>query len=165
MRLSSTIVCLRLLGKEGTSAMITVQVLSSREDQEHPAYDQRFQFSDEYEWYGVPRRHIWRPPTDVYETEKHVVIKVEIAGVDKEDFQIAYVDRRLVIAGHRKDPTGKLIYQNMEIRYGEFRTEVRVDWPLDQAAIEAHYEDGFLFVMLPKSEYRVQVRVRDDSKA
>jgi len=121
--------------------------------------------SVEGEWYIVRARRVWRPPTDVYETDSHIVIKVEIAGMDKDGFDISLEDRSLIIAGRRKDPVGKLVYQNMEIRYGEFRSGIKVDWPVDEAAIEATYENGFLFVMLPKQtrEQRIHVPVRDES--
>ena len=73
------------------------------------------QFSGGYELFLVRRRRVWRPPTDVYETDSHVVVKVEIAGVQEEDLDISLVAHRLIIAGNRKDPAGKLVYQNMEI--------------------------------------------------
>lgn len=114
----------------------------------------------DYNVYVVQMRRVWRPPTDVYLTDQHVVVKVEIAGMREDDFEISLLDRRLVIVGHRGDPADKLSYQNMEIRYGEFRTEVRVDWPLNESAIEATYDNGFLFVRLAKAKaHRVQVHV------
>jgi len=114
----------------------------------------------EYEWYTTRNRRLWRPPTDVYETDSHVVVKIEVAGMDEDDFKISLVDRRLIVSGRRRDPVGKLIYHNMEIRYGEFLSEVWIGWALDPAAIEATYEDGFLFVKLPKAkEHRVPIRV------
>jgi len=118
----------------------------------HPSYD----------WYLVRQRRVWRPPTDVYETDENVVVKVELAGMVVEDFDISFADRRLTIAGARADPEGKRIYQNMEIRYGPFRTEVLVGWALDQSAITANYEGGFLYVLLPKEtkEHRVRVQVQ-----
>ena len=104
-------------------------------------------------------RRVWRPPTDVYETGDRMVIKVEIAGMKADDFDITVAGNRLAIGGQRRDQVGKLVYQNMEIHYGEFRTEVRVDWPLDQATIEATYESGFLFVRLPlPKKHRVPIR-------
>jgi HSP20 family protein len=113
---------------------------------------------------GKPRRR-WRPPTDVYETERQVVVKVEIAGMKTDDFTISFADRVLVISGQRYDPVGKVSYQNMEIPYGEFRTEVRIGWPLEQREIEATYENGFLFVRLPKHsrEHRIPVRSNTSS--
>ena len=108
------------------------------------------------------RRRIWRPPTDVYETDDEFVVKVEIAGMQQEDFQISFNDHTLTITGQRRDPVGKLVYQNMEISYGDFRTDVRIGWPLEQSEIEATYEQGFLFVKLPKvRQRRVPVRVQE----
>lgn len=116
--------------------------------------------ADAYDVYIVRMQRVWRPPTDVYETDDHLVVKVEIAGVEEDDFAISLVERRLVIAGRRRDAAGKLSYRNMEIHYGEFRTEVQVDWSLDSAAIEASYVAGFLFVRLPKAkEHRVTIKV------
>jgi len=94
---------------------------------------------------------LWRPPTDVYETDHHMVIKIEIPGMDEGDFEISMAQGRLVVAGHRQDPPGKIVYHNMEIHHGEFRSEVLIDWVVEEDAIEATYERGFLFIKLPKA--------------
>ena len=82
-----------------------------------------------------------------------------------DDFTISFIDRLLVISGQRCDPVGKISYQNMEIPNGEFRTEVRIGWPLELNDIEATYENGFLYVKLPKysREHRVPVRLANES--
>ncbi|NLG51724.1 MAG: Hsp20/alpha crystallin family protein [Chloroflexi bacterium] len=117
-----------------------------------------------YDLFLVRRRRIWRPPTDVYETDSHVVVKVEIAGMQEDDLNISFADRCLTITGIRKDPAGKLIYQNMEISYGAFRTEVRVDWPVERSMIEATYREGFLYVSLPKlPKRRIPIRTRQEN--
>ena len=144
-------------------APMDLLVAGPDEDQEAPlGQSGPLHLAGGHEWFVSHRRCSWRPPTDVYETDSHVVVKVEVAGMDEDDFDISFADRRLIIAGRRRDPVGKLIYQNMEIHYGEFRTEVRVAWALDESVIEAVYEQGFLFVMLPKAtkEHHVPVRVR-----
>ena len=106
----------------------------------------------------LPLRHIrtWRPPTDVYETDNCVVVKVEIAGMKEGDFTISLSNRNLVITGARHDPVAEvqastLSYQQMEIRYGEFQTEVYLPWAIVEDKIEATYENGFLKVVLPKA--------------
>jgi len=106
----------------------------------------------------LPLRHIrtWRPPTDVYETDNCVVVKVEIAGMKEGNFTISLSDRNLVITGARHDPVAEvqvssLSYQQMEIRYGEFQTEVYLPWAIVEDKIEAIYENGFLKVVLPKA--------------
>lgn len=113
----------------------------------------------------LPLRYVrtWRPPTDVYETDDSVVVKVEIAGMEEGDAvftpkcTISLSDRNLTISGVRRDPLTEaqglaLSYQQMEIRYGEFETEVYLPWAIVEEEIEATYEDGFLRVVLPKAK-------------
>lgn len=97
---------------------------------------------------------VWRPPTDVYETDDSIVVKVEVAGMAEDDFAIAFSDLTLIVAGIRRDPSAKLGYHQMEIPYGEFRTQVHVPETVDVDGIEASYQDGFLLVVLPKVQPR-----------
>jgi len=111
------------------------------------------------------RPRTWRPPTDVYETDDAVVVKIEIAGMNPDDIAISYVDRELVVRGNRRDVDEKLSFHCMEIPYGEFTTEVFLPGAYDEEKIEAKYVHGFLYITLPKSkqEHRVAVRVQKDS--
>jgi HSP20 family molecular chaperone IbpA len=47
----------------------------------------------------------------------------------------------------------------MEIKYGSFRTDVFLPWPVRENDIEANYEDGFLLVVLPKARERRRVPI------
>lgn len=105
-------------------------------------------------WVSTGQHKTWRPPTDVYETDDHVVVKVEIAGMKEEDFSIALESNRLVICGVRRDPAAKLAYQQMEILYGYFETDAYLQGAIDENRIEATYQDGFLCVFLPKARPR-----------
>ncbi len=102
-------------------------------------------------WLLTRQHKVWRPPTDVYETDSHVIVKVEIAGMQQEDFSVSLNAQVLLISGVRRDPAGKLAYQQMEILYGQFESEVHIPWTVDEDAIQATYQDGFLSVLLPKS--------------
>ncbi len=107
-------------------------------------------------WLPLRRTRIWRPPTDVYETDNGVVVKVEVAGMEEGEFTISLSSRNLTITGVRPDPLAEaegltLSYQQMEIRYGDFETEVYLPWAIVEDEIEATYEDGFLRVVLPKA--------------
>jgi len=102
------------------------------------------------QWVLSPHGRVWQPPTDVYETDDSIVVKVEVAGMTEDDFRISFADHTLVVAGVRRDPAAKLGYHQMEILYGEFRTEVYVPEKIDVDGIDASYRDGFLLVILPK---------------
>jgi HSP20 family protein len=109
--------------------------------------------------YGSPRWNmasetIWRPPTDVYETDNAVVVVIEIAGLGPDDYEILLRGRTLTVAGIRRDPTEKRGYQQMEIRHGRFRTDAHLPWPLEPSGQEASYVNGFLKIVLPKATAR-----------
>ena len=109
-------------------------------------------------WMSAGQRKAWRPPTDVYETDASVIVKVEIAGMSEGDFAIALSNRNLSISGARRDPDYKLAYQQLEIPYGEFGTDVFLPYAVDRDTISARYENGFLTVTLPKVKtYHVPV--------
>jgi HSP20 family protein len=102
--------------------------------------------------------HTWRPLTDVYETDDAIIVRAEIAGMQEGDFHVELQGRLLIISGTRQDPSPKVAYHQMEIRYGEFRVEVYLHWAVDMENIQAHYHDGFLQVTLPRMQPR-KVRV------
>lgn len=111
------------------------------------------------------RPRAWRPPTDVYETDDAIIVKVEIAGMSPEDIQISFVDHLLTVQGVRPDVDAKNSYHCLEIPYGEFDTEVLLSGTFDEDAIDARYENGFLRIVLPKVkvEHRVPIHVHTQS--
>jgi HSP20 family protein len=115
-------------------------------------------------WVSARQHKIWRPPTDVYETDDCIVVKVEIAGMAQEDFSISLEAKKLLISGIRRDPAAKLGYQQMEILYGHFETQVLLPRAVEVEKIEARYQNGFLNVRLPKAlPHQVPVVSADDS--
>lgn len=116
--------------------------------------------------WGLSGEAVWQPPADVFETDDSVVVIVEIAGLRPEDYQVSLEGRTLEINGERRDPAAKLAYQQMEIRYGRFRTVVQLSWALDGAGQTAVYENGFLKITLRKAQTRrVPVRVEHETNA
>lgn len=95
----------------------------------------------------------WRPPADLYETEDRLIVKVEIAGLREEDFEITLYDDTLVVEGVRSWLLSDAArFHAMEVRYGPFRIEVPVVPNIDREQVSARYELGFLCVILPKME-------------
>lgn len=105
-------------------------------------------------WHLVRKSHVWRPPTDVLETDEAYVVVVEVAGMRGAEFFVTYNQRVLSIRGTRADTSPRKSYHQMEIAYGEFETEVQVLVPVEASRIEATYNDGFLQVILPKAKSR-----------
>ena len=105
-------------------------------------------------WQLRMRSPSWRPPTDIYETNDTIVIRVEIAGMREDDFSIEIDGRILTIMGTRPDVTEQRAYHQMEIRFGEFKINFEFPIPVDYDKIDAVYKDVFLRVVVPKSKPR-----------
>ncbi len=96
------------------------------------------------------RSGVWSPPTDLYETETSLVVRLEVAGMREEDFDVSLENNTLYITGSRPDFPEKRAYHQMEIRFGKFATSVGLPAPVDVDGARAEYQDGFLTVILPK---------------
>jgi HSP20 family protein len=98
----------------------------------------------------------WQPATDVYETETAYCICVDLAGMTPEQVEVSCEDQhRVRISGFRPNPRpcnieGSLTLHIMEIDHGPFRREVTLPEPINMDSVEATYDKGFLWVMLPK---------------
>jgi HSP20 family protein len=96
----------------------------------------------------------WVPNTDVYLAEGGLVIKVELAGMRKEDLELTIEANRLKISGHRPDGcrAAKCQFLVMEISYGAFESIIEVPVGYDLGRAKAAYQNGFLRIDVPENE-------------
>jgi HSP20 family protein len=107
-----------------------------------------------YRWRVLMRTPSWRPPTDVYETEDKIIVRVEIAGMREQDFTIELNGRELTVRGARQDPAERRAFHQMEIRFGEFSLSLELPFHIVSEEVQAVYRDGFLVISMPKSRPR-----------
>ena len=94
----------------------------------------------------------WLPPVNLYEMADKFLVCVDLAGVKRDEIDVRVTDGVLRLEGHRKDPLPeKKRVHRLEIDEGFFCREVEIPATVDIDAIEAVYEDGFLWVHLPKN--------------
>jgi HSP20 family protein len=93
---------------------------------------------------------IWTPPTDVYETETGLIVKVEIAGMREEDFEVVVEEQILMIRGVRADASERRAYHQMEIRSGKFEIALGLPSGIDLDQASAEYNLGFLTINFPR---------------
>jgi HSP20 family protein len=106
--------------------------------------------SSRQRWVIVRHTTVWHPPTDVYERDERLIVVVEIAGMRDGEFSVVLDGQRMVISGTRQRVAGPdCAYHQLEIPFGEFRTEVSLPWPVTRDDVVATYRDGFLRVELP----------------
>lgn len=92
--------------------------------------------------------------TDIQETQKAYIAKVDLPGVDKKDIQMNYTNGTLNISckkqdfNDHEDKDGNLLMS--ERNYGTMHRSYRLP-NVDQNKINAEYHDGVLKVTLPKT--------------
>ena len=96
----------------------------------------------------------WVPNTDVYVTEDGLVIKVELAGMRKEDLQLVIEGNKVKITGHRPDGcrSPKCKFLVMEINYGAFESVLELPEGYDLTKAKAAYQNGFLRLDVPMAD-------------
>jgi HSP20 family protein len=112
-------------------------------------------------WRMQNHPRFWRPPMDVYETEESLVVRVEIAGMQENDFSLTQKGRLLLIQGIRNDQMERRAYHQMEIPFGEFQIELELPTNVDESRSEAMYRQGFLKITLPKV-LPIQIRIEEE---
>jgi HSP20 family protein len=100
------------------------------------------------------RMGCWRPPVEVYEVDDTLIVTVEVAGVREEDLSVVIDDSVLRIAGIRTVPedSRRRVYHLTGIPYGEFEAEIFLPFAVALDDVEASYENGFLYVTLPRAQ-------------
>lgn len=100
------------------------------------------------------------PYTDIHETEKAVVVSMEVPGVDKDAIDIRLDKGVLTVKGTidgANYESLRPIYS--EYNVGNFVRTFTVSTKIDSSAISASVADGVLTVVLPKAAEAVTRRI------
>ena len=94
----------------------------------------------------------WSPDIDVYETDQAFVLKAELPGLDPDQIKVEYRNHRLILSGERPavKPDQMRRYHHVERAYGPFERIFALPYNVQGEAIEAHYQDGVIEVIVPK---------------
>jgi len=107
----------------------------------------------------------WKPPSyDLIETEKEIVLKAEIPGVDPNKIEIDITDNILTIEGETKQEavSHEESYHRIERRYGSFSRSIPIPRRIVLSKVKATYKKGILTIVMPKfsGEEKRGVKVR-----
>ena len=108
--------------------------------------------------YLLDEETVWHPFCDVYETAGELVVKLELAGVGKEDVAVSLVENTLVISGVRQDISrsdDKRVYHKMEINHGQFDKMILLPENVSGENIRTSFKDGILDIRVPKLKKKV----------
>ena len=108
-------------------------------------------------------RRVHAPATDIYETDKGLVLMVDLPGVVSDAINVMLEHNVLTIRAHTEDsppPGFSLVHQ--EYQSGDFERAFTLSDEIDAEHIEARATDGVLRLFLPKvgpaATRRIQVR-------
>jgi HSP20 family protein len=97
---------------------------------------------------------VWAPAADIFETDKNLVFKVELAGVDANDVEVRVEDSTLYLKGHRKveKDAKDQKFHHVERWFGSFARSFTLPHSVQGDQVTAEYRDGILTLTLPKKE-------------
>ena len=88
----------------------------------------------------------WVPNADIFARGADLVVRVQLAGVGREDVEVTLRDDVLTISGERKgDPDGEEVEPYVrELFYGPFRRDVTLPSGTDGSKIGAFFDNGMV---------------------
>lgn len=108
----------------------------------------RFNFLDDQLPSGT-----WAPPVDVAEDQNHILVKVEVPGMEEKDLRVNFEDGLLTVSGERQfERKDDRNYHRIERSYGSFVRTFSLPRTVDANAITAEYKNGVLEIAIPKKE-------------
>jgi HSP20 family protein len=107
-------------------------------------------FGDGMNWNSAT----WYPPVDVLENKDSYVLRAELPGMKKEDFNLEVKDGMLTLSGERKSEktTDGVKYRTVERVEGKFSRSFSLPETVKHDGIQATYKDGILEIHVPKAE-------------
>ena len=107
----------------------------------------------------------WIPTTDIFARGDDLVIRCELAGVERDDIDITLSNGVLTISGERRSGLNEeeLTYYTRERSFGYFRRSISLPDGIDGSRVNATFEEGLLEISiqgganLPEPQ-RIQIR-------
>jgi len=97
---------------------------------------------------------VWFPPVDILESTDSYLIRAELPGMKKENFNLEVKDGTLTLSGERKfeESANGVEYHRVERISGKFVRSFYLPQTVMSDDIKATYRDGILEVHVPKAE-------------
>ena len=103
----------------------------------------------------------WIPTADIFAKGQDLVIRCELAGVEREDVEVSLAGGVLTIDGERKGEPEDVSYYSRERYYGRFRRTMTLPEGVEGDRITADFENGLLEVTVKgAADYPEPERIR-----
>ncbi|WP_316572108.1 Hsp20/alpha crystallin family protein [Neobacillus sp. YIM B06451] len=94
------------------------------------------------------------PNTDIFLTDRDVILLLEIPGAIREDIALSVSGSRLTIKGVLQAPMINGVTVQTERKYGEFQRIIDLPEPAESKDIHARFENGLLIITYPRRYVR-----------
>ena len=103
---------------------------------------------------SMPATGVWFPPVDILESRDSYLIRAELPGMKREDFNLEVHDGSLTLSGERKfeEAANGVEYHRVERASGKFSRSFYLPQTVKTDAIKATYRDGILEIHVPKAD-------------
>jgi HSP20 family molecular chaperone IbpA len=107
----------------------------------------------------------WTPHTDILEDEENVVIRVELAGIERENIRLCLKDGKLYITGSRQERRQEMQtrYHQLEISYGDFAKVISIPESIEHNDIDAAFDNGILYVTISKKSHVIEIPIKSEN--
>lgn len=104
--------------------------------------------------YGSTSGGTWLPAVDILESKESYLIRAELPGMKKENFNLEFKDSVLTLSGERKveEPANGVEYHRIERTSGKFSRSFHLPQTVQHDGIKANYRDGILEIQVPKAD-------------
>jgi HSP20 family protein len=96
---------------------------------------------------------IWAPRVDVEETDKAILVKVDLPGVNPNEVDVRVNEGRLIVRGERKEEKEEKnkAYHRVERFAGAYYRAIDLPTGVDTEKIAAESANGVIIVTIPKA--------------
>lgn len=128
------------------------------------------------EFWGRPRRQLLpsgerretlpteyrQPSIDIIETDKEIIARAEMPGLEKKDIKINLTEDRLEISAETKQEEEKKEkgYVYREMRSGSYYRAITLPSVVDADNVQASYKNGILEIKMPKKEIKEKKEIK-----
>ncbi|MGO8746839.1 MAG: Hsp20/alpha crystallin family protein [Thermoguttaceae bacterium] len=113
------------------------------------------------------KERAWAPSVDVAETDREVIVRAEVPGIDPKDLDVTISGNQLILSGEKKEAverSGKDFHVS-ESRYGSFRRSIPLPSTVDAENVEADCVHGVITIHLKKTQAAAAKRIEVKTKA
>jgi len=96
----------------------------------------------------------WMPEVDVSETDKELIVRAELPGIEPNNVDVTIMGHTLTVSGkkERVDERKDERFHFVERSWGEFRRTIDLPAEVDTDRVQATYDKGVLKITMPKTE-------------